>query len=69
MDFVNLFEWIQTVRPEALPERFTVNYGEVTGRTKWLEALQADATYGPDGPRAKWGAVQADMRRVWELCN
>ena len=68
-DFVNLFEWIQTVKPEDLPrapfgfhkERYVVNV------EKFLNSIKLEAY--PGSPRAKYGTLQKDLRRLFEICN
>lgn len=69
MDFVNLYEWIGTITPDTLPPApFESGAGgRVTDTAKWLASLQSDARGGPKSPRARWGSLQADLRRVYEL--
>ena len=69
MDFVNLFEWIGSITIDALPSApFESGAGgRVIDAAKWLASLQSDARGGPKSPRAKYGALQADLRRVYEL--
>lgn len=69
--FENLFEWIQGVRPEQLPaaplvlERGVV----IINVAGWLEAVKKDALEGENGPRARTGGLQKDLRKVRELCS
>jgi len=69
MEFLNLYEWVQTVTPDMLPAApFAASDGvTVLDSGLWLESVQAEARCGPAGPRAKYGAIQADMRRIYEL--
>lgn len=64
---VNLFEWIQTVRPEQLPEApFSTAPGQtVCDGAGWLRAVQRDAILGNESPRARWGALQEDLRWIY----
>ena len=38
----------------------------VVDATKFLGWLQADVRRGPNGPRAMYGALQSDLRRLWQ---
>jgi hypothetical protein len=71
MDFVDLYVWIQTVAPEQLPPApFEAAPGvTVKDPPRWLAALQQDGRLGPNGARARYGAIQADLRRVYELAG
>ena len=63
-----------TVKPgEFPPAPFELYpHGRVLDTAKWLEALRRDAAMGEASPRAKWGALQADIKRaeeIWSLEN
>ncbi len=69
-DFVNLFEWVQTVTPEMLPETIVIRPGEtVCTPGVWLDAIQKAALAGPDGPRARYGALQSELRWLMNRIN
>lgn len=68
MEWLDLFAWVQTVTPDMLPPEFAHNYGVVVDPAKWLAAVQGDAQ-NKDCPRARYGALHGDLRRVWDLCN
>lgn len=68
-EFVNLFEWIRIVMPDEFPPPpFEMQPGvKVIETAVWLKALQ-NCAY-PDHPRARYGALQCDLRnayRVWK---
>ncbi|MBN1518159.1 hypothetical protein JXA32_16475 [Candidatus Sumerlaeota bacterium] len=66
-DFINLYEWIQTVAVADLPPApFKLHKGVIViDAQKFLESLQADA--GPNHPRAAYGALQDDLRELRNL--
>ena len=66
----DLFAWVQDVRAEQLPaSSFPLTAGvTVLDPAKWLKKLQADCLM-PKRPRAVFGALQQDLRRLHELCN
>jgi hypothetical protein len=63
-----LADWTMLLTPGDLPERFTLRPAvEVVDPTRFLAALKADIRRGPSAPRARYGALQADLgalRRV-----
>lgn len=63
-----LAQWALELEPEALPKRFTLRQGcVVLDRAKFLARLQADVRRGPSGPRARFGALQADVEALRAL--
>lgn len=68
LDWVNLWDWVQAVTPEQLPPApFELHPKcQVVNSDLWLAKLKEDALH-KRGPRAKTGAVHADMRRLYEL--
>jgi hypothetical protein len=69
MDWLDLYEWIQTVSPEDLPPA-PIALGPqitVTNTAAWLRSLQQDAKLRGKAPRARYGALQDDLRRAYEL--
>ena len=68
-DFINLYEWILTVKPEDLPPA-PIKHGEGTiiNTAVWLETVQfCCRTKGPKSPRATYGALQEDLLFVYDL--
>ena len=58
-----LIEWLQQTPPPAKP--FELCRGVVILKPAlWWTALKRDIAEGPGGPRAHYGAVQADLRRL-----
>ena len=71
VEFVDLYEWIQTVEPEDLPPPpFELKTGiTVIGRERFLRSLQQQCLT-PDHPRARIGGLQEDLRSLYKiLCN
>lgn len=69
MEFINLYEWCQTVTPDQLPEcPFALSStSTIVDKAVWLHSLQGDARRGPNAARAKWGALQQDLRDLYAL--
>lgn len=63
--------WALALQPCDLPEvPFELMQAQiVVGKEKFLESLQRDIKRGPKGPRARFGALQADVKALWEICN
>jgi hypothetical protein len=77
---VDFYQWVETMAPGDLPRgpfRFSVGTDDrrhecnitITNPAKWLLSLQTDARRGDEHPRARYGALQEDLRRLYELCN
>lgn len=73
---MRLRDWVQTLTDEDLPPfPFTLHPGIVIegpkngGPSKFLERIKIDAAQGSRGPRARTGAIQADLRSLYKLCN
>ena len=61
-----LIEWFQRTTPPARP--IELCRGVVVARPAlWWTALKRDIADGPSGPRARYGALQQDLRRLAEL--
>jgi hypothetical protein len=67
-DFVNLYDWLQTVETGDFPPApFKI--------TPWMLVLDWDkylhylSHRGLQGPRTQTGAWQADLRRLYKLWN
>ncbi len=58
-----LIEWFMQTPPPAQP--FELCKGVVIAiPALWWASLRQDIAEGPDGPRAHYGVVQADLRRL-----
>ena len=67
-DFVDLFAWIQTVGPEDFPPApFGFKQGLII--FNWDIYLKDLRCSHPKGPRARTGALQEDLRRLYTLWN
>lgn len=65
-----LAQWALELEPTALPMRFTLQQGcVVADRERFLANLQADVRRGPAGPRARFGALQADLLALRAIAN
>lgn len=68
--FPNLFEWIQTLSPDDVCalDGMTIKPGTIiTDPVVFLQALQQDAAQSHTRPRARWGALQEDLRFVFKV--
>lgn len=71
MDFINLWDWVQTLTVDDLPagtlhpapQRMVIE----CDKPRWLSIIQRDAKDGPKGPRGRTGAIQEDLRYLYEL--
>lgn len=61
-----LIEWFLKTEPPGEP--FEISKGIVIARPAvWWAALRQDIAAGPRGPRARYGALQQDLRRLASL--
>jgi hypothetical protein len=62
-------QWLWELTPADLPKPpWQLHPGQrVIGNEVFLGALKADALLGPESPRWRWGALQADIERVREV--
>ncbi len=61
-----LIEWFNGTKPPSGP--FELCRGVTVANPKrFWEALRRDVSLGPNGPRARYGALQQDLRRLAEL--
>jgi hypothetical protein len=59
---IALVPWLAAMTPADLPPApFTLHPGITVSGPVFLAQLQADAVIGPSHPRARWGALQADI--------
>ena len=63
-----LADFVLLLTPDDLPaEPFELNpWTTVVDRTRFLKWLQADIRRGETGPRARLGALQTDLRHLWQ---
>lgn len=60
-----LADWALLLSPEDLPSQFRLGPGvEVVHRERFLHSIKADVLAGPGGPRALYGGIQSDLRRL-----
>ena len=61
-----LIEWFKGTEPPTKP--FELSKGvTVAAPKRFWEALRRDIGLGPHGPRARYGSLQQDLRRLAEL--
>ena len=61
-----LIDWFLTTSPPAEP--FELCRGvTVLDPARWWRSIEGDIASGPNGPRARYGAVQGDLRRLHAL--
>jgi hypothetical protein len=61
-----LIEWFKTTAPPSEP--FELCRGvTVLDPTRWWRSIAGDVEAGPNGPRARYGAVQGDLGKLSEL--
>ena len=65
-EMLTLIRWFFGTRPPAEP--FELCRGIVILKpTLWWTAMRRDIAAGPGGPRARYGALQSDLRRLATL--
>ena len=63
-----LIDWFLTTTPPAEP--FELCRGvTILDPARWWRSIEVDIGCGPNGPRARYGAVQGDLRRLNALMN
>ncbi len=62
----SVVEWFLTVEPPAEP--FILKPAiRITNPACWWRDVAADIAAGPEGPRARYGALQDDLWRAWRM--
>ena len=63
---LHLIEWFKTATPPTEP--FNLCQGvTILDPARWWRSIADDIEFGPNGPRARYGVVQGDLRRLHEL--
>ncbi len=61
-----LIDWFLTTGAPAKP--FELCRGvTILDPARWWRSIEGDIEAGPNGPRARYGAVQGDLRRLYAL--
>ena len=61
-----LIEWFRSTTPPAAP--FELCQGvTILDPARWWRSIRGDIECGPTGPRARYKAVQGDLRRLYDL--
>ena len=61
-----LVDWFLTTAPAAEP--FELCRGvTIRGPERWWRSIEGDIGCGPNGPRARYGAVQGDLQKLFGL--
>ncbi len=65
-DLAPIVEWFLSAEPPATP--FKLKQGiTITDPARWWADIIADIAAGPEGPRARYGALQDDVMRAWQM--
>ena len=65
----DLYGWALEISAPSLPKTFELYpMVRVTDSAKWLGSIKADINT-PKRPRAKHGALQADLKRLFEVVH
>ena len=63
-----IIEWFKATSPPSEPfELFP--HVQVIHPGRWWQTLKADIAAGPRGPRARYGALQEDLKRLAEILD
>ena len=61
-----LIDWFSTTTAPAEP--FELCQGvTILDPARWWRSIEGDIEPGPNGPRARYGAVQSDLRKLYDL--
>ena len=61
-----LIDWFSTTTPPAEP--FELCRGvTVLDPVRWWRSIEGDIGCGPNGPRARYGAIQGDLQKLYDL--
>ncbi len=65
-DLAPVVEWFLDATPPAEP--FKLKQGvTITDPARWWRDIARDIAAGPEGPRARYGALQDDVTRAWQM--
>ncbi len=65
-DLAPIVEWFLSAEPPAEP--FKLKQGiTISNPQRWWRDIAADIAAGPEGPRARYGALQSDVIRAWRM--
>ncbi len=65
-DLAPIVEWFLSAEPPAAP--FKLKQGiMISNPQRWWADIAADIAAGPQGPRARYGGVQSDVTRAWQM--
>ena len=65
-DLAPIVEWFLTADPPTEP--FKLKQGiTITNPARWWHDIAADIAAGPEGPRARYGVLQDDVIRAWQM--
>ncbi len=65
-DLASIVEWFLGATPPAEP--FKLKQGiTISNPQCWWRDVALDIARGPEGPRARYGALQDDLNRLWRM--
>ncbi len=65
-DLAPIVEWFLSAKPPGAP--FKLKQGiTISNPQRWWADIIADIAAGPEGPRARYGALQDDLWRAWHM--
>ena len=65
-DLAPIVTWFLSTEPPAEP--FSLKQGvTISSLQRWWRDIEADIAAGPEGTRARYGALQDDLMRVWQM--
>ena len=65
-DLGSIMAWFRSATPPAEP--FLLKQGiTISNPQRWWADIIADIGDGPEGPRARYGALQDDLWRAWQM--
>lgn len=63
-DVQSLVDWFLTLEPRLISPFHLEDHRHISDPVKFCAALRLDISRGPTGPRARYGALQDDLRKL-----
>ena len=63
-----MIDWFSTTAPPANPFKLCRGVA-IRDPARWWQSIRSDIDTGPNGPRARYGAVQGDLRKLRDRMN
>ena len=65
-DLAPIVKWFLNAEPPTAPIKLKQGI-TISNPQRWWADIAADIAAGPEGPRARYGALQDDLWRLWQM--